>query len=111
MPSARVCPQREEAVMVHCSIIRRHRRLLLATLAVVSCVGLGLPSAGTAWAAPSSPATQSVKREAASFSISFDATTVVRADRTAETVMTTRIKVLGEAALQSVGQQVRGYVD
>src|SRR5262249_8899167 len=46
-----------------------------------------------------------------SYSASIDAVITVHADRTAESVTTRRLKVLGEAALQSIGQQTLSYVE
>ncbi len=53
---------------------------------------------------------QSVK-ETSSFTLAMDTVLTSRADRTAERVMTERIRVLGEAAMQSAGQQMRAYVE
>src|SRR5215831_17658546 len=44
------------------------------------------------------------REEPATYSIGFNKTITLRADRTAESLSTTRIKILGESALRSVGQ-------
>ena len=93
--------------MIDHLITRRHRRLLLATIAVVSCTGFGMPSGG----ASAEPGPGSAKPEAASYSIDIDEAMDVHADRTALEVLTTRIKVLTEAAVQDQGQQVRNFVE
>jgi hypothetical protein len=49
--------------------------------------------------------------EPAPFSLAFDRTITVHADRTAVAVNTTRIKILGEAALSSMGQQTVPYIE
>jgi len=52
-----------------------------------------------------------VREEPASYSLSFDKTITLHADRTAESVSTTRTKILGESALRAVGQQSISYVE
>jgi hypothetical protein len=49
--------------------------------------------------------------EPAPFSLAFDRTITLHADRTAEAVTTTRIKILGEAALRGMGQQSVSYIE
>ena len=93
--------------MIDHLITRRHRRLLLATIAVVSCTGFGVPNGG----ASAAPGPGSAKPEAASYSIDIDKAMDVHADRTAVEVATTRIKVLTEAAVQEQGQQVGHFVE
>jgi transglutaminase-like putative cysteine protease len=60
-------------------------------------------------AKPAPPAT--VREEPTSFSIGFDKTITLHADRTAESVSTTRVKILGESALRTVGEQTISYVE
>jgi hypothetical protein len=49
--------------------------------------------------------------EPAPFSLAFDRTITVHADRTADSVNTQRIKIIGEAALRSMGQQTVSYIE
>jgi transglutaminase-like putative cysteine protease len=49
--------------------------------------------------------------EPATYSLGFDKTITLHADRTAESVSTTRIKILGESALRTIGQQTVSYVE
>jgi transglutaminase-like putative cysteine protease len=51
------------------------------------------------------------REEPVTYTVGFDKTVTLRADRTAESVSTTRIKILGESALRSVGQQTISYVE
>jgi transglutaminase-like putative cysteine protease len=60
-------------------------------------------------AKPAAAAT--AREEPASFSMGFDKKITLHADRTAESLSTTRIKILGESALRTVGQQTISYVD
>ena len=51
------------------------------------------------------------REEPAPYSLGFDKTITLHADRTAESVGTTRIKILGESALRTAGQQSISYVE
>ena len=51
------------------------------------------------------------RAEPVPFSLAFDRTITLHADRTAESVNTARIKILGEAALRSMGQQTLSYIE
>jgi transglutaminase-like putative cysteine protease len=62
-------------------------------------------------AAPKAAAAPAARAEPAPYSLAVDSTITLRPDRTAETVSTRRIKILGEGALQSVGQQTLAYVE
>src|SRR5262249_26795249 len=57
------------------------------------------------------PPTETVREEPASYAISLDKTLTLRSDRTAESLSTTRIKILGESALSTIGQQTISYVE
>jgi hypothetical protein len=61
--------------------------------------------------APKAAAPAAVRAEPAPFSLAFDRTITLHADRTADSVNTTRIKILGEAALRSMGQQTLSYIE
>jgi transglutaminase-like putative cysteine protease len=52
-----------------------------------------------------------VREEPATYSVGFDKTLTLHADRTAESVTTNRIKILGESALRTAGQQTISYVE
>ncbi len=74
------------------------------------------PLAGAAKAAkpaiaPKAAAPAAARAEPAPFSLAFDRTITLHADRTADTVTTTRIKILGEAALRNMGQQTASYIE
>jgi len=62
-------------------------------------------------AAPKAVAAPAGRSEPAPYAVAFDSTITLRPDRTAETVTTRRLKILGESALQSIGQQTVGYVE
>jgi len=62
-------------------------------------------------AKPKPAAAASVQPDTPSYSASIDSVITVHADRTAESTSTRRLKVLGEAALQSVGQQSYSYIE
>ncbi|HEV2958000.1 MAG TPA: DUF3857 domain-containing protein [Xanthobacteraceae bacterium] len=63
-------------------------------------------------AKPAKPVpTPAAREEPATYSIAFDKTITLHADRTAESLSTTRIKILGESALRTVGQQTLSYVE
>jgi len=49
--------------------------------------------------------------EPAPYSVAFDRTLTLHANRTAESVNTTRIKILTEAALRNMGQQTVSYIE
>jgi len=51
------------------------------------------------------------REEPASYSVGFDKTFTLHADRTATGVSTTRMKILGESALRAVGEQTVSYVE
>src|ERR1700736_1236568 len=51
------------------------------------------------------------REEPAPYSLGFDKTITLHADRTAVSVGTTRIKILGESALPTAGQQSISYVE
>jgi hypothetical protein len=61
--------------------------------------------------APKAAAPAAARAEPAPFSLAFDRTITLHADRTADSVNTTRIKILGEAALRSMGQQTLSYTE
>ena len=61
--------------------------------------------------APKAAAPAAARAEPAPFSLAFDRTITLHADRTADSVNTTRIKILGEAALRSMGQQTLSYIE
>jgi len=73
------------------------------------------PAATPARAKPAKPPKavppQAAREEPAPYSLGFDKTITLRADRTAESLSTTRIKILGESALRSIGQQTVSYVE
>jgi hypothetical protein len=107
------------------------RHALLHRLVAISIVAAGLapaaalaqapkpaaPQAGAAKPAkpakeaPKAAAPAAARAEPAPFSLAFDRTITLHADRTADSVNTTRIKILGEAALRSVGQQAVSYIE
>src|SRR5215831_5671050 len=61
--------------------------------------------------APKSVAAPAAREEPATYSVAFDKTITLHADRTAESLSTTRIKILGESAIRSIGQQTVSYVE
>src|ERR1700674_2134522 len=69
------------------------------------------PPAKAAKAAKAVPATLAAPPDSPPYSFTLVSTITVRPDRTAETVSTRRIKVLGEGALQIVGQQSLAYIE
>jgi hypothetical protein len=89
-----------------------------AALAQAPKAAAAMPPAKAAKAAskPAKPpapkaAAPAAKAEPAPYSLAIDSTITLRPDRTAETVSTRRIKILGEGALQSVGQQTLAYIE
>jgi hypothetical protein len=77
---------------------------------------MATPLAGPAKAAtpakrtnPARPA--ATRAEPVPYSLAFDRTIALHADRTAASINTTRIKILGEAALRSMGQQTLWYIE
>jgi transglutaminase-like putative cysteine protease len=68
------------------------------------------PAAKSVKAAKPAPV-RAPREEPAPYSVSFDKTITLHADRTAESVSTSRIKILGETALHTVGQQTISYVE
>lgn len=68
-------------------------------------------AAKPAKAAPKEAAPAEVRTEPPPFSLAFDRTIALHADRTADSVTTTRIRILGEAALRSMGQQTASYIE
>jgi Domain of Unknown Function with PDB structure (DUF3857) len=62
-------------------------------------------------AAPKAVPAPAVRAEPAPYALAFDSTITLRSDRTAETVTTRRLNILGESALQSIGQQTVAYVE
>jgi hypothetical protein len=86
----------------------RQLRYAAATLALVACIGIGLPSSGWAQSTPA----QDVEQQSTTPWLKSERTTVtVRPDGTAEFLGTTRIKVLGAGVLESVGKQTRNYIE
>src|SRR5215468_4136641 len=69
------------------------------------------PSAAKPAKAPKPVPAPAAHDEPATYSIGFNKTITLHADRTAESVSTTRIKILGESALRTVGQQTISYVE
>ena len=57
------------------------------------------------------PAPAPARVEPAPYSIAFDKAITLQADRSAESVTTTRIKILAESALPAIGQQNLPYVE
>jgi transglutaminase-like putative cysteine protease len=103
---------------------RARFRCLFAILILAVCLApaaaraqapkaVGPPPAKAAKAAkaPKAVPAPAARPEPAPYSVTFDKTITLHADRTAETVSTNRIKILGEAALRTVGQQTLSYVD
>src|SRR5579871_4046492 len=84
----------------------RMRLLSLALLASVACVA---PPFVTPVLAQTPPAQTSP--DSASFTVAFDNTLKLNADKTGEYLETRRVKVLGIAALQQVAQQQIEYVE
>jgi hypothetical protein len=68
-------------------------------------------AAKPASAAPKPAAPAAARVEPAPFSLSYDRTLTLHADRTAESVTTTRIKILGEAALRNMGEQTGSFIE
>jgi transglutaminase-like putative cysteine protease len=68
-------------------------------------------TAKPAKAAPKPAAPAAVRNELPPFSLSYDRTVTLHTDRTAESVTTTRIRILGEAALRAMGQQTASYIE
>lgn len=69
------------------------------------------PPAKAAKAAKAAPAAPAARPDSPPYSFTLESTITVRPDRTAETVSTRRIKILGEGALQIVGQQSLAYIE
>jgi transglutaminase-like putative cysteine protease len=106
-------------------------RLVVHRLLAISIIAAGLapatalaqapkaaaPRAGAAQAAKPATAPKAAapaaaaRAEPAPFSLAFDRTITLHADLTAVSVTTTRIRILGEAALRSVGQQTVPYIE
>jgi hypothetical protein len=103
------------------------RHALLDRLLAISIIAAGLapamafaqapkataPLAGAAKPAkaPKTATPAPARAEPAPFSLALDRTITLHADRTAESITTTRIRILGEAALRSMGQQTASYIE
>jgi hypothetical protein len=61
--------------------------------------------------APKPAAAPAARDEPAPFSVALDKTITLHADRTVESLSTTRIKILGESALRTIGQQTISYIE
>ena len=88
-------------------------RRLIAGLMMTTALSIaaGAPAALARGSDPAASVPAARKAESASFATSFDTDLVINLDRSAEKTTTMRLKVLGEAALQSAGQQVLKYVE
>lgn len=95
-----------QPLLMHRPQIRR--RLAITILAAVSCIALVCAAPRLAEASLTAPAVQT-NQAPASFLISGDTVVKIRADETVEKIAKVRIKVLGEASLQAVGQQSLSY--
>jgi Domain of Unknown Function with PDB structure (DUF3857)/Transglutaminase-like superfamily len=84
----------------------RMRVLSLALLASVACIAPPFAAAGLAQTPAAQPSP-----DGAPFTVAFDSTIKLNADKTAEYVESRRVKVLGIAALQQVAQQNIEYVE
>jgi tetratricopeptide (TPR) repeat protein len=85
------------------------RRLILALVAfTASLVLVGPASAGPQVPAP---ATQATAPEQSAATVGTDTVITIHADKSAETVETMRIRILGASAVQSEGQQSLQYID
>src|SRR5688500_10194632 len=93
------------------SQIRTCARTWAAALMIGTALATAFVVAPVHAQAPATPAGAQPAADAGSFAMSFDVLLKVHADRTAERLSTTRIKILSEGALQAVGQQQRGYVE
>jgi Domain of Unknown Function with PDB structure (DUF3857)/Transglutaminase-like superfamily len=80
--------------------------LFLALLASVACVAPPFATAGLAQTPGAQPSP-----DGASFTVAFDNTVKLNADKTGESLETRRVKVLGIAALRQVAQQSIEYVE
>ena len=84
------------------------RAIRLMWAAAMLGASLWAPAQGQAQ--PAAPV-RSAPQDMAALSATLDYAITLRADRTAETIQTIRVKVLAEAALQTVGQQSASYVE
>jgi Domain of Unknown Function with PDB structure (DUF3857)/Transglutaminase-like superfamily len=86
------------------------RKLVSTSIAAFAIVFF---SAGAVLAQASAPTTAAPQAagDTASMEIAFDIAINVRADRSAEEIMTRRLKVLGEAAVQTAGQFSETYIE
>jgi len=84
----------------------RMRVLSLALLASVACVAPPFAAAGLAQTPAAQPSP-----DGAPFTVAFDSTVKLNADKTGEYLETRRVKVLGIASLQQVAQQSIEYVE
>ncbi len=89
----------------------RIRILSLALLASAACVAPPFVTAGLAQTPPAQTPSAQTSPDSASFTLAFDYTLKLNADKTGEYVETRRVKVLGVAALQQVAQQNIEYVE
>ncbi len=86
-------------------------RYVLPIMAIAATFGvLGATSASAQTPGPA-PSAQAAQRDAASLLMSEDTVITLRPDRTAQTVETRRIKILGSGAIQSEGQQSIKYIE
>src|ERR1043166_6856576 len=69
------------------------------------------PSPAKAAKTPKAVPAPAAREEPTTYTLAFDKTITLHADRTAESRSTTRIKILGESALRSAGQQTISYVE
>src|ERR1043166_10027933 len=69
------------------------------------------PSPAKSAKTPKAAPTPAAREEPTTYTLGFDKTITLRADRPAESLSTTRIKILGESALRSAGQQTISYIE
>jgi hypothetical protein len=84
----------------------RMRVISMALFASVACVAPPFATAGLAQTPPAQPSP-----DGASYTVAFDNTLTLNADKTGEYLETRRVKVLAIAALQQVAQQNVEYVE
>lgn len=84
----------------------RMRILSLALLASAACVAPPFATAGLAQTPPAQ-----ISPDSASYTVAFDNTLKLNADKTGEYIENRRVKVLGVAAVQQVAQQNIAYVE
>jgi hypothetical protein len=90
------------------------RRHVLSAALLASAAGLTPPFAPVSLAQSipvQAPAAEQLTADGASYTVAYDITLKLNADRTAEYVETRRVKVLGIAAVQQVSQQSLDYAE